>query len=232
MNAFELSRKWFDYSFENPEKIKPVHTAIYFFIIDRCNRLGWKEKFGLPTDMAMEALGIKSYNTYKKALFELVDWGFIVMIQKSKNQFTANIIALSKNDKATDKAQYKAIDKALDKAMTMHITKHNESTVQSIVSIDKQLNKQTTKQRGSSSQIFLNLNSDKKEIFEKWLEYRKEIKKEIKVQKTIEGLIKRFNEHSIQDVEKLVSYSIDNNYQGLFWERIETKQKSSFSKNR
>ncbi|PQJ23364.1 hypothetical protein [Tenacibaculum sp. SG-28] len=146
MNSYDLSRQWFDFSFENPEKVKPIHTAIYFFVIDRCNRLGWKEKFGLPTDMAMEALGIRSYKTYKPALLNLIEWGFIEMVQESKNQFTASIIALVKNTKAHTKAH----TKAYDKASTMHTPKQVESTYQSThqseSSIDKQINKQTNKQ--------------------------------------------------------------------------------------
>ena len=68
MNSYELSKNWFQNSFENPDLIKPNHTALYFFIIELCNRLGWKEKFGLPTSMVMEAIGVKNYKTYKKAL--------------------------------------------------------------------------------------------------------------------------------------------------------------------
>lgn len=132
MNGYELSRCFWDYAFEHPEKIRPVHSAIFFFAIEHCNRLGWKSKFGFPTTMAMDAIGVKSYNTYTRALQELVDYGFVKMIEKSKNQYSANIIALSKNDKA--------LDKALDKAFIKHGTKQSESTVQSIDSIDKQYN--------------------------------------------------------------------------------------------
>jgi len=134
MNGYELSRNWFDWCFENPEKINPNHSALYFFCIEHCNRLGWKEKFGLPTTMAKEAIGIRSYNTYIKTLNELVEFGFIKMIEKSKNQYSSNIIALSNFDKA--------LNKALDKALIKHTTKQRESTQQSIDSIDKQLNKE------------------------------------------------------------------------------------------
>lgn len=101
---------------------------MYFFAIEHCNRLGWKEKFGFPTSMVMDAISIKSYNTFIKTLNELVETGFITMVEKSKNQYSSNIIALSKNDKANNKA--------LDKAMIKHSTKQVESTVQSIDSID------------------------------------------------------------------------------------------------
>ena len=122
MSGYDLSRAWFDFSFENPEKISPIHSALYFFAIEHCNRLGWKENFGLPTTMVMEAVGIKSYSTYKKALNCLVEWGFIKMVSKSKNQYSSNIVALVKNTKATTKA----LDKALSKHSTKHSTKHCE----------------------------------------------------------------------------------------------------------
>jgi hypothetical protein len=141
MNSYELSRDFWDFAFENPEKIKPNHCAIYFFAIEHCNRLGWKDKFGFPTTMVMDAIGVKSYNTFLNSLNELVDFGFIKMIEKSKNQYSANIIALSKFDKA--------LDKALDKAFIKHDTKQSESTIQSIGesidSIDKQINNITSK---------------------------------------------------------------------------------------
>lgn len=131
MNGYELSRNWFDWSFENPEKINPNHSALYFFCIEHCNRLGWKEKFGLPTTMAKESIGIKSYNTYIKTFNDLIEWGFIILIQKSTNQYSANIIALSINDKA--------FNKALDKAMIKHELKQSESINKSIDSIDKHI---------------------------------------------------------------------------------------------
>lgn len=140
VNGYQLSRTWFDFCFENPDLVSPNHSAIYFFAIEHCNRLGWKKKFGFPTTMAMEAVGIKSYNTYVKTLRDLVDWGFIIMIEKSKNQYSSNIIALSNFNKA--------LDKALDKALIKHTTKQSESTVQSNSSINKQItiNQLTNKQ--------------------------------------------------------------------------------------
>lgn len=129
MNTYELSRLFIDFSFENPSKIKPNHYAIYFFSIEHCNRLGWKKEFGLPTSMVMEATGIKSYNTYIKTFNDLVSFGFFKLIEKSKNQYSSNIIALSKFDKA--------LYKALDKALIKHTTKQSESTRQSIDSINK-----------------------------------------------------------------------------------------------
>jgi len=132
MNSYDLSRKFVDFSFENPSKIKPNHYALYFFSIEHCNRLGWKKEFGLPTTMTMEAIGIKSYNTYSNTFNDLIEFGFFDLIERSKNQYSANIIALSNFNKA--------LDKALDKAFIKHDTKHCSITQQSIDSIDKQIN--------------------------------------------------------------------------------------------
>lgn len=141
MNSYELSRAFIDWAFENPHKIKPIHYAIYFFAIEHCNRLGWKKAFGLPSQMVMEAIGVKNWKTYSSALKELEDFGFIQMLERSKNQYSSNVVALVKNTKA----QSKALDKALSKHLQKQGTKHSQSTV----SIDKQLNNEqgTIKQR-------------------------------------------------------------------------------------
>lgn len=136
MSGYELSRMWFDWCFENPEKVTPNHSAIYFFAIEHCNRLGWKEKFGFPTQMAMDAVGIKKHQTYIRYFEDLCEWGFFKLIQKSQNQYSSNIIciqsAMPKNGKA------------LDKAIINHAAKQTEtigqSTGQSNSSIDKPYN--------------------------------------------------------------------------------------------
>lgn len=133
MNGYNLSRNFWDFSFENPDKIKPNHIAVYFFAIEQCNRLGWKKKFSLPSSMVMEATSIRSYNSYIKVLNDLIDYGFIELIEKSKNQFTANIIALSKFDEPI----YKALDKAIIKQDTKLSESNSESTQQSNDSINK-----------------------------------------------------------------------------------------------
>lgn len=124
MDIFKLSRDFFDWSFENPEKITPTHSAIYFFAIEHCNRLWWKEKFWFPTSMAMEAIWIRKWETYNKAFRNLVEWWFIKEIEKSRNQYSSCIISIWS---ATPK-NGKALDKALVKHGKKHSVKHSEST--------------------------------------------------------------------------------------------------------
>ena len=157
MNGYEFSRSWFDFSFVNPGKVKPVHTAIYFFAVERCNRLGWKEEFSFPTDLAMEALGIKNYKTYIGALQDLEEWGFIKWVQRSRNQYTANIIALVESTEAPPKA--------LDTALSAHSPKH----VRSIASINKQLNHKPINHKTLFKKPFLEI--EKSEISKGHLGY-------------------------------------------------------------
>lgn len=111
LSIYDLFRNFWDWSFENPDLVTPTHCAVFSFAIEHCNRLGWKEKFGFPSQMAMEAIGIKSWRAYSKCFNDLVDWGFFIVHQKSKNQYSANVIAIAKKAKA----QAKALDKALQK---------------------------------------------------------------------------------------------------------------------
>lgn len=127
--GYELSRNFFDWCFENPEKVKPNHIAMYFFIVEHWNRLGQKDKFGLPMEMTKDAIGIKNYKTYSKTFEDLVEWRFIKVLERSRNQYSANVIALVKNTKANTKA--------LSKASLKHSQKHSQKQVQSIVGIDK-----------------------------------------------------------------------------------------------
>ena len=129
MNGYDLSRNFFDWCFENPEKVSPNHSAIYFFAIEHCNRLGWKSKFGMPTQMVMDAIGIKKHETYIRYFNDLIEWGFLILIQKSTNQYSSNIISI--NNAMPKKG------KALEKASRKHGRKQVESIGESNSSIYK-----------------------------------------------------------------------------------------------
>src|ERR1035437_3755782 len=102
-DGYSLRRQWFDFVFEYPEKVTPTHGILWCWLIELNNRLGWKEKFGLPTTYSMDAIGVSIYRTYKKAMDDLIKWGFVKLIAKVKNQHTASIVALVKNTKAIPK---------------------------------------------------------------------------------------------------------------------------------
>ena len=168
MNGYDLSRNWFNFSFENPERVRPIHAAIFFFACEHCNRLGGKEKFGFPSQMTMDAIGVKNYQTYGKALKDLEDWGFIEFVERSRNQYSANIISITA---PTENGI--ARGKALDKATLKHVSKQTRSTASSIVSIDKPLtiepiNQETINHSFERFWNHYNKKEDRKKCFAKW----------------------------------------------------------------
>jgi hypothetical protein len=206
MNSYELSRAWFDYSFNHPDKIRPIHTSIYFFAIEHCNRLGWKTKFGFPTSMVLEATGIKSYSSYKKHFDEIVEFGFFKVHEYSKNQYSSNVIELSLNVKANNKA--------LDKALSKQSTKQLQSTV----SINKQvtIEQVTIEQRKLSFGESLQPYVDKfgrefiKDFYYYWTEEtldKKKLKFETHKTFSIEHRLRTWNKNSTKFGN---DYAIDN----------------------
>jgi len=60
---------------------------------------------------------------------------------------------------------------------------------------------------------------NKKEIFKNWVKYRTEIKKPLKSEQTLKGLALKFNVTDLSTILIVVSKSINNQWQGLFWEQ-------------
>lgn len=69
---------------------------------------------------------------------------------------------------------------------------------------------------------------EKELIFNTWLSYRVDFGKEIKIQSTIDALIKVFNRESLTKCEWVINHSVENGYQGLFWDKYTVK--SNFTK--
>lgn len=78
----DLGANWFNFCFDNPEKIKPIHTAMYFFLLDYCGRTGGKRIFDIPICLAMESIGEKSMNRIRRTLDDLKSFGFITYIRE------------------------------------------------------------------------------------------------------------------------------------------------------
>jgi hypothetical protein len=221
MNSYELSRLWFDWCFENPEKINPNHSALYFFIIEHCNRLGWKEKFGLPMQMAKDAIGISNYRTYSKTFEDLVSWGFIIVYQKSKNQYSANIVGIAQNTIATTKA--------LDIAMQ----KHSQKQVHGIVGIDKPNNIEhiTLNNIFNFKDSLIDFGFEKK-LVDDWLKVRK-----TKKATNTETAFRKFIEQvkmSNEPVNEILELCIEKSWSGFKSEWLDNlkneKEKSSAKK--
>jgi hypothetical protein len=101
LNSYTLSKQWFDFAFENPDKINVNQGALYFWLIESNNRKNWKPKFPFNTEDAIEATGIKNKKTIWKTLNELVSLGFVLIVFKSLHRHKATIISLPVLDAET-----------------------------------------------------------------------------------------------------------------------------------
>lgn len=222
MNTFELSRNFWNWAFENPETITTNHAAIYFFAIEHCNRLGGKEKFGLPSQMTMEAVGIKKHQTYIKYFNELIDFGFFKLIEKSKNQYSSNIISLM--------FALPKMDKALDKAIIKHGAKQTESNGQSKVHIDKQINNKQINNRLLSEIEISEVEDSLKYYFEIALKFQQLFIKNLKANQApattqekatfknyVDPIRLMFESDKITREQLLVVYNFLDSPQGDFW---------------
>jgi len=141
--GYNYSKQWFDFTFQTQDIITPIHTALYFWIVEHNNRLHWKEVIGLPTAYSMEAVRLKSYRSYKKALDDLIGWGFIRLVSKSHNQHTCNQVALILKTKAKSEADENAFDleaKAEPKQRQKQ-SRHNKTvkTIQTFKTLESRL---------------------------------------------------------------------------------------------
>lgn len=106
INGYDLSHRFYEWAFENRQDFKPTVSALYFYLVEVCNRLGWKNEFSISAKECMEGMGVSGYNTYKNAFDILCDNGFITVVKKSCNHYQANIITLSNfnrvNNEVTD----------------------------------------------------------------------------------------------------------------------------------
>lgn len=148
--GYELTRRWFDFAFEKKEA-KCHHTAVFCWLVELNNRLGWKDEFGVPANSTMEGLGIGNRNTYHGVLKDLQDWKFIKIVQESKNQYQSMFITLclSENDQAPHQA----------------LTKHSASIASGTAPIVKQ---ETVKPKKQKKELVISIFNDEANKFCEW----------------------------------------------------------------
>ena len=69
------------------------------------------------------------------------------------------------------------------------------------------------------------LEKETKALFNVWIDYRKEIKKPIKSEATRISLAKKIQAEGFEKSKQVVDASIQNGYQGLFWDNQQAKAK-------
>lgn len=210
LTGYDLSRNWFDFSYENTDIVTPTHSGLMMWIIEKWNRLGQIPKFGLPSYEAMTALGIKHHATYKKAYNDLVTWGFISVVTESKNQYTANIIALSKNSKAHSRA--------LSRHLARHVSEHPQGTC--AITKPRTKNQEPLKGEVAFENVKCTFSEETKAQWMELCEIKKWKGKEVK---TLEASLKRLMKFDEAFASELISNSLSNGYQGVVFP--DTQQK-------
>lgn len=132
-HIYDVMKYYWDWAYEHPAEASPAMAALVFFSCSHCNNLGWKRQFGLPTAMAMEAIGTKSWRTYSAAFEKLVKIGLFEVVERSKNQYSANVVAYA--------LKAKAQSKALSKATHKHHQKQQQKQSQKQSSIKADINR-------------------------------------------------------------------------------------------
>ena len=81
--------------------------------------------------------------------------------------------------------------------------------------------KVTNKQQTTNTQLTTNKNvkNNKEIILDSWIDYRKQIKKPIK-DATIQSILTKMENYSEDQCKHVINNSIQNGYQGLFWENL------------
>lgn len=137
LNGYTLSKRWFEFVYENNSIVKPSHTALFFWCVDLWNRLGMPKEFFLTSTEARMAMSVSRSDVFTGCLSDLHKWGFIEIVKPSKNQYQANIIRICY------KQNVESTDKALLKAIVKHGIKQTPLDVESTVDINKHINLET-----------------------------------------------------------------------------------------
>lgn len=121
INGYSLMRSWFEYVLDHPDQVTGNHSALYAWLVEINNRLDWREKFQITAWECMAGMSAKSRTTYSKCLQDLVDWGFVFIVVKSRNQHQANVISLHKKYASTDASTDAGTSQAPEQSLVKHV---------------------------------------------------------------------------------------------------------------
>jgi hypothetical protein len=197
---FDYFNGFWDWAQNNPEKVNPNNTSIYFYFLSVANELKWRSSFGLSSTQIMNGIGIKSYKTYKKHLDELVENGLILITKESKNQYQCNEFALVNFTEAHTKARPKHVPKQVQS------TSHNHKT-----------NKESKDYKDTKEANVYFVDNEVNGLFIEFIKNRIELKK-APTQRAIELMVKKARKiyKSKADVIQGIENSIASGWSDLF----------------
>ena len=95
MTGYGLQKQFYEWLAETDEPVTSAHIALYHYIIQLCNRLGWKNPMDIDTPTGMLCSKIGTGRTYKATLIDLHLWGLVEILYWTKNQHRAHRIRLN-----------------------------------------------------------------------------------------------------------------------------------------
>ena len=84
-------------------------------------------------------------------------------------------------------------------------------------------NQQTTNKPSTTNKNEKKEKNEKEVILDSWIDYRKSIRKALS-QATINTILKKMESYSNEQCEYVINNSIENGWQGLFWDKVQTIQ--------
>lgn len=222
MNYIELINNFWERNLEF--EFTGNEAKLYFYLVHICNSLGWRNPFRHSDRQISIGAGI-SLNSIKSGRNRLKQAGLIEFQTgrqgnrfDTKNKCQYQILSLSKKvyDTVDDKVHGTVDGKGDDTADgTVGINKLNKTKLKDQCD-HSQPEKRTTRKK------ILDLEfapEAYRPILEKWLSYRKEIKKPYKSQKSIEQFLTKLQElsgNSPKTAMEIINQSIASEYQGVF----------------
>jgi len=94
----------------------------------------------------------------------------------------------------------------------------NEATNKPITSNQQTTNKQLTTNKNEKNE-----KNEKEVILDSWIEYRKAAKKSL-TQQSIKSILTKMNDYTNEQCKVVINKSIEQGWQGLFWDNIQTIQ--------
>jgi DNA-binding transcriptional MerR regulator len=94
----------------------------------------------------------------------------------------------------------------------------NETTNKPLTNNQQTTNKQSTTNKNDKKE-----KNEKEVILDSWIDYRKSIRKALS-QATINTILKKMESYSNEQCKHVINNSIENGWQGLFWDKVQTIQ--------
>jgi DNA-binding IscR family transcriptional regulator len=155
-------------------------------------------------------------------------------IELKRGEFISSLGNIS-NATGISVQSIRTVLKKLEKTNEIKIKSTNQYTIVTICKYDsyqdeKELsnkpitnNQQATNKQSTTNKKEKKEKNEKELILDAWIEYRKSIKKAISDQ-TINTILNKMENYTNEQCIFVINKSIENGWQGLFWDKIETIQ--------